>query len=303
LHLGVLNTKGQQAFDKEGDGMLYSDELLLITTAVYHLRISGGDIRITTDLPNTDPLGDKETEICSRVPGRLRYASRVDFFKLLQLQHLLPESFVRRPLKDRFIEITPYNRDNYIQVGRQVVRVVGAHAQVNTKVQQMLDFCLFEILDNVLIHSGYPEAFRGNGWCSAQYFPGAHEIRLMVADTGIGIHRALSGPGGSKYRALSEKQALCKCVEKGVTNGEGMGFGLYATKEFIRLNQGELLIYSGGHYALLQKGRFRVKPGAYWPGTVVYLRIRTNLSVDYSSFMPEDYPLAEDFEYFYGGEP
>ncbi|GAB3364982.1 hypothetical protein GCM10027566_35090 [Arachidicoccus ginsenosidivorans] len=302
LHIGFLNEYRAKSPDEKVTMMLYSDELLLITTAVHQLKSSGASLCITTDLSDLNRVMDKASAIWVKMSGMLRYASRIDFFKLLDLQHLLPEKFTRRPGRDRFIEITHYNRSNYIEVGRRVVRVVGAHTLVDSAVQQMLDFCLFEILDNVLIHSAYPAALGGSGWCSAQHFPAAQEIRLIIADTGIGIHRALTGPEGSKFRALSEKQALYQCVKKGVTNGEGMGFGLYATREFVRLNQGELLIYSGSHFATLQNGRFKVKQGAYWPGTVVYLRIKTNISVDYNSFMPKDHPLAADFDYFYANE-
>ena len=273
----------------ERAGLLYADQLLLITAAVQQLREAGCLLRIRMD-----------TQGAGLNTGAVRYASRVDFFRLLQIQDQIPEKFVRRPGHDRFCEITAYNRDNYIEAGRRIVQIVIAHVQVAARVQVMLDFCLFELLDNVLIHSAYPEPFGGKGWCTAQYFPAAREIRLGIADTGIGIHRALTGPAGSKYRAFSAYQAIRHCVEKGVSNGEGLGFGLYATLEFIRRNGGELLIYSGACYATYKAGRFTVKYGAYWQGTVVYLRIRTDAAADYSGFMPGNYPLAADYAYFHG---
>lgn len=186
-------------------------------------------------------------------------------------------------------------------VGRLISGVVIAHVQVDKAVQQMLDFCLFEIMDNVLVHAAFPAKFEGKGWCSAQHFPRSREIRLMICDTGIGIHSALTRPSGSGFKDLSERQALQKCVRRGVTNGEGQGFGLFATLEFIRQNRGELLIYSGGHYGTYKDDGlgYRVKKGAYWPGTVVYMRIRTDVPVDYSSIMPPDYPLASDYAFFH----
>lgn len=275
---------------KMGSGveMLYADHLLLISTAVIYGRSRGCKFEISTDFDQ-----------CNN-SGALRYASRIDFFRLLGLQEPSGETFKRRPGMDRFTEISPYNTQNYIQVGRRVCQVVIAHISVDKAVQHMLDFCLFEIMDNVLVHAAFPAVFGGHGWCCAQYFPLVRQIRLMIADTGIGIHRALTRHPQSMHKGLSEAQSLSTCVEKGVTNGEGMGYGLYATLEFVRHNRGELLIYSGNYFLSFKEGRFLVRKGAYWQGTIVFMRILTDVPVDYPSFMPENYPLAADFDFFLG---
>jgi len=297
LHLSL--SAGQNKPDAAGqhpaalNDLLYADHLLLITTVITRLKAAGCVVQMNlkgllAELGTTGAMPD----------GRVRYASRVDFFKLLGLDLL--ENFSRRPGKDRFIEITHYNRDNYFDVGKKIIQVVAAHARVDRAVQQMLDFCLFEIMDNVLIHAAYPQTLGGQGWCSAQYFPAAQSIRLMIADTGIGIHRALTRHPNSKYQQLTAYQALSQCVQKGVTNGEGMGFGLYATLQFARQNQGEMLIYSGEYYGTLKEGRYLVKKGAYWQGTLVFLNIRTNVPIDYKTFMSENQCLAEDFDFIHG---
>jgi hypothetical protein len=293
--------------DEEADGgfdrksaslryMLYADQLLLITTLVRNLKEQGCDIRIGTAGRLSGLLS-----LRGMTDSRIRYASRIDFFKLLEMDSGLLENFTRRPGKDRFIELISYNKDNYFEVGKRIVQVVAAHTQVDKAVQHMLDFCLFEMMDNVLIHAAYPISAGGQGWCSAQYFPGLKRVRLMIADTGIGIHRALTKHPASRYKQLSASQALQACVQKGVTNGAGMGFGLYATRQFISLNQGELLIYSGEYYGTLKAGgAYQVKKGAYWQGTLVFLNIRTDVPVDYKCFMPGSQYLADDFDFIYG---
>ena len=251
--------------------------------AIQRLRRIGTQVTIEKDFDFND--------------DRIRYADRIDFFTQIGLSPFLPVYYSRHPGENRFTEITPYDRYNYIKVARRICLVVIRHIQVDQGVQQMLDFCLTEIMDNVLIHSAYPKTFAGQGWCTAQHFPLTGAIRLIVADSGIGIHRALTSPAYSKYKGLSEWEAICHAVRKGVTNGEGMGFGLYATLAFIRLNGGEMFIYSGCHYGSLENGVFKIKTGAYWHGTIVYLRIKTNRVADYKSILPPDYPLEEDFAY------
>lgn len=112
-----------------------------------------------------------------------------------------------------------------------------------------------------------------------QYFPNMNAIRLIVCDFGIGINEALK----AKYN-FSENEAIQKCIEKGVTNGKGQGHGLYATSEFIKLNKGWLSIFSGNKKLDLNEDDLWVKKTPFWQGTCVYLRINTNLDVDYTKF-------------------
>jgi hypothetical protein len=84
---------------------------------------------------------------------------------------------------------------------------------------------MYEIMDNALNHSAFPDFGNGNGWCCSQLFPGSDEIRLLICDSGVGIHKSLTSHPESKYKELNEKEALEMCTEKGITNSEGMGFG------------------------------------------------------------------------------
>ena len=55
-------------------------------------------------------------------------------------------------------------------------------------------------------------------------------IRIMICDTGIGIYKSLTtAPKNACYGSYTEEDALLKCIEDKVTNGKGMGFGLFST--------------------------------------------------------------------------
>lgn len=91
----------------------------------------------------------------------------------------------------------------------------------------------------------------------AQLFPAKNEIRLMICDTDVGIYKALTSSEKLIFHEKTEEDALRLCIEKGVTNGEGMGFGLYASSEFIKHNKGQMIIYSPAIiFAILKMGMY-----------------------------------------------
>ncbi len=121
---------------------------------------------------------------------------------------------------------------------------------------------------------------------------------MIICDTGTGIHNALTTYPGTKYANISELEALRLCIQNRVTSGAGMGFGLFASSEFIKENAGELLIYSGNHY-LENKGRdYVVNSGNFWHGTLVFLRINTDIPVDYRQILPAHHSLPADYQEF-----
>src|SRR5690606_31274794 len=134
-------------------------------------------------------------------------------------------------------------------------------------------------------------------WVCAQFYPNRREIRLMICDSGVGVLETLRNGEREEYRGVSEADALNLCIQRGVTNGRGLGFGLYATSRFSQLNQGEMLLYSGHHYLEIGPDHSVVGRGSYWPGTLVAMRIRTDISVDYMDIMPAHHTLPDDYQF------
>lgn len=260
---------------------LYADFLTVVVAVILHLKKQAIHYKIDLD--------------CDFEDDKIKYAARINFFRLLGIHY--NESFVRKSGSGRFVEITPYDENNFKVTNDNISRVVIANASVTLKVQQMLDYCLSEIMDNVLNHSSYPAVYKGKGLCCAQLFPATNEIRLIICDTGVGIHKALSSSPNSKYRSVSEEEALALCIQNGVTNGEGLGFGLFASSEFIKKNGGEMIIYSGNYYCVVKEGKATVSKGAFWQGTFVFMKINTDHSVDYKQIMPEGHTLPDDYQF------
>ena len=75
-----------------------------------------------------------------------------------------------------------------------------------------------------MIHSG-----KELGTVITHYDAVNHVLSFLVADDGIGVRESLSE--NEKYAEISESEALRICVKDAITDGKGMGFGLYSTRQ------------------------------------------------------------------------
>jgi len=251
-------------------GFVYSDHLMVVVSAVNYLR-------------------SREITVNIVIKGTSTYAGRVNFHELLQIDY--EETYSRRDNGGRFIELKSFNSESIYPLQDELNMILYQRQGISRGIRELLFYCLGEIMDNTILHSGF-EA----GWLSAQYFPSTQEIRLIICDSGIGIHESLTK--NTKYEPIDEAKAIELCVQRGVTNGKGLGFGLYATSQFILHNQGDLLIYSGGHFLQMKNGAHTVSQGPRWRGTMVFLRIKTDIPVDYKLIMPKGHTLPDDYEFF-----
>jgi len=240
---------------------IYPDYSVLILSTLKHLESKGYLI--------TGKVIYSESAI-------IQYLSRINFFKYLKIK--IPERYKRLD-SNAFVEIQNYNEDNQLKVLNSIMTVIKKNSLINDNVFASLDYCLNEILDNVLNHSK-----RNEGWVVAQYFEKLNSIRLIVCDTGVGIYNSLK----RKYK-YSEVQAIQNCIVEGISNGDGQGHGLYATSSFVRLNKGWLSLISGNKKLDVSEKKNLITNIPYWQGTCVYLRVNTNIDVDYKQFTSTNY--------------
>ncbi|MEO2033479.1 MAG: ATP-binding protein, partial [Planctomycetaceae bacterium] len=109
-----------------------------------------------------------------------------------------------------------------------------------------LGFCVYEVLDNVLLHSelGY------GGYAMAQIHPNAKHIALCIYDTGQGIFNSLRDSHAPK----SSISAIETAIKKDVTSGKGAGFGLWGLHQIVDSNSGRLSIASGSGMLVVSRG-------------------------------------------------
>ena len=69
-------------------------------------------------------------------------------------------------------------------------------------------------------------------------------------------------------------------IKDKVTDGQGLGFGLYATYLLIKNTASSFEIRSGNHCLKMKGNEIEVVECEHWQGTVVYLQLRTDVDID-----------------------
>lgn len=236
---------------------IYPDYAILLLCSIKYIESLG--IKVSGTLK----LG-KDNKIVS-------YLAKMNFFENLNVA--LPIS-IPKINPNNSVQIQKYTSDNQLQVLNSILKVLREKSSLNDDVYASLDYCFNEILDNVLNHTD-----EKIGWVVAQYFENINSIRLIVCDFGMGIHKSLN-----QKHNFTEEEAITKCIESGVTNGKGQGHGLFATASFVKLNKGWLSLFSGNKKLNVSEKGTIVKNIESWQGTCVYIRINTNVEVDYREF-------------------
>ena len=175
--------------------------------------------------------------------------------------------------KNEDLTIDVFDEKNIYDVYQRVVGVLTQYIEIETTVLQAVSYCFYEILDNVLIHSG-----KDLGTVITHYDAANHILSFLVADYGIGVRESLSE--NEKYAEISESEALRICVKDAITDGKGMGFGLYSTSLLARDAGLKFEVRSGEYTLTLQGGNEAISVSAFWQGTIIYLQIQTNKEIN-----------------------
>ena len=106
-------------------------------------------------------------------------------------------------------------------------------------------WCLNEVMDNVLNHSG--TGGNVSGYVMVQYLMENKLLKVCVFDLGIGLKESFAG---SRYAPKSDSEAIELAIRKNVTSGNGQGNGLWGLRCLVGQSpKGKLHIRSGsGEY-------------------------------------------------------
>lgn len=171
------------------------------------------------------------------------------------------------PVIEVFDNATIYN------VYNDIVRLLNSYPEVELTVLQGLSYCFYEVLDNVLTHSE-----KICGTVIMRYIAELCKIQILVVDDGIGIQKSLQM--NPQYIKYTEKEAIASCILDKVTDGKGMGFGLYSTSRLIQ-NVGIVLkIHSGNCIMSFDGQKTIVENTEFWQGTIVYFEIHSDREIN-----------------------
>ena len=159
---------------------------------------------------------------------------------------------------------------------------------IELSVVQSFNYCLYEVLDNVLTHSG-----KKSGVLLSRFSTEKQQIQVLVGDDGIGIHQSLTE--NATYKHLTEAETLQHVILDKVTDGKGMGFGLYTTKNLITFAGGLLIIASGEQQLTYDGLQSTVSEIERLEGTVVFMAVNTNREINANDVVDNRTDCAADF--------
>ena len=90
-------------------------------------------------------------------------------------------------------------------------------------------------------------------------------------------------------------EALRLCLEDTITDGKGMGFGLYTTSRLVDSIGKEFILHSGSHKLMIKDGQTSVIENGFWQGTLIYMEIGTSEEIDPNQIVDHRTDVAEEY--------
>ena len=186
------------------------------------------------------------------------------------------------------VSIDVFDAQTLNAVYKDVVKAMTSHFDIEVSVLQALSYCLYEMMDIVHIHSGKPL-----GTAMTHYDEHQKVLRILIADDGIGIRASLAE--NDIYRDVTEPEALKLCLEDKITDGKGMGFGLYTTYRLVDSIGKEFILHSGSHKLFIEGEKTTVIKNGFWQGTLIYMEIGTSEEIDPNQIVDHRTDAAEEY--------
>lgn len=189
---------------------------------------------------------------------------------------------------EKNVSIDVFDAQTLNSVYKDVITAMTSHLEIEINVLQALSYCLYEMMDNVHIHSGKPL-----GTAMTYYDKSQNTLSILIADDGMGIKASLSE--NEQYHEISEAEALKMCMKDKITDGKGMGFGLYATSRLVDSIGKGFVLHSGKHKLVRKYGTESIIENGYWQGTLIYLVIGTNEEIDPNHIVDHRTDVVEEY--------
>ena len=186
------------------------------------------------------------------------------------------------------VSIDVFDAQTLNTVYKDVVTTMTSHFEIEVSVLQALSYCLYEMMDNVHIHSGKPL-----GTAMTYYDNTKKTLSILIADDGMGVRASLSE--NEKYREITEEKALKMCLEDKITDGKGLGFGLFTTSRLVDSIGKEFILHSGKHKLIRKDGQESVVENGFWQGTLIFMVIGTGEEIDPNQIVDHRADVVEEY--------
>ena len=153
---------------------------------------------------------------------------------------------------DPISRIWRFTESSVTPIADAISRSLLERLSLEEGVFRAINWCLYEIMDNVLQH-----AESEVGFVEAQVHQASKRVAICIADAGVGFKQSFRN---SRHRPGTESDAITLSVQENFTRDSqvGAGNGLWGLYQIVTKNDGLLSIQSG-------RGSLRVRQGP-WTG-------------------------------------
>ncbi|WP_417908885.1 hypothetical protein [Candidatus Electronema sp. PJ] len=217
------------------------------------------------------------------------YLQRMDFFKQCGLE--LEENFQRHPAAGRFVPVREITNNTDALATEIATCMEPDQAKLDDVEQTGLfdyfEYSITELGNNCIQHSSCAN-FKSKAFAHAQYAQSGDNVRVAIADCGIGIRNSFKG---SDYYSseLDDIGAIKKALEPNVSCSSkrhyawgaspNMGVGLTLLWDTVKKLKGEFIIISGEGFLSSSEGERKLGEKNAFDGTLCsFLFTRKNFS-------------------------
>jgi hypothetical protein len=200
---------------------------------------------------------------------------------------------------DPISRIWRFTESSATPIADAIARSLLERLALEEGVFKAINWCLYEIMDNVLQHSESEV-----GFVEAQVHRTTQRVAICIADAGIGFRRSFRN---SRHRMHTESDAITLSVQERLTRDSqvGAGNGLWGLYQIVTKNDGLLSIHSGRGTLHVQgaEASHSDDQGGWWlsdtrRGAVVDFQLPVDRPIDVSEALgmsPVD-SIIESFE-------
>ena len=251
--------------DIKNNGFIKAEVYLLIVSFVNNMRSEGREVVISL--------------ICEDNSFSINYASRIDFFKHLDIP--FEEKIVRKDTSSNLIPITNI-KSNVLDLSVEMLKIFKKDFQMSEEDVLQMSLIINEMICNTSIHS---KSKSGAYLYCQKYKKKANFLEFILVDSGIGIKESLQK--NELYKKISNKEAIQKAIQYEVTCGEGRGHGLYFASTFVLLNYGEMILLSGDDRVNISNKTVNRNTNHNWNGVYLKFLFKFDSIVSLNDLMAE----------------
>lgn len=190
------------------------------------------------------------SNISTSLSGIIKYYQNNGLNIVVKDKGYISSIFLKNPIhissnKDKtdasiFDKVIEFDNSNVDVVADSIINQIKYLFVCEKNFLPALSWCLKEIMDNVIVHSGYNE-----GLIMAQAHHRSRLVNISIFDSGEGLLKTLSESG--EFSPKSELEAIDLALSAKVSGNRniGQGNGMWGLKQIVENNKGYLSVMTG----------------------------------------------------------